>query len=478
MPIRDRTKRRLPRLGVIRLGYLERRRRGDGSEYSFPRQADYFILRDAPKIEAYFAERGITKPRELDVILPFPTLAENYDAHYQVWTSGVLVCQGDGERVLYASPMRVTQDAKGVHVYNAPGATLVANGVAQCAFSWGDEEFAPGQIIECPGNVGPERGWPHCAACRMSGILKVTPYADELFEFGYYQITTGSWRNHMTIMGTLGSLPPVVFEKKLPFTLRMVQEQTVYQDDKGKRHATERWFLHLMPHPDLLKALFARQANELGSGVPRAVPSLAASVEYEAEPPAPPPYAELGDLAEREIVEEEEREDDELVEAEQAEEEPLPEETHPPPQGDEGATTPEPAPKQPAPEKPAPEKPARVTGRPYGPETLQRRIMTVAAAKRHRGAPTEKMIGLLRVLAGQLLQDPEHELEMLVGYLVGHSVGECSAKEVASLIDWLKDPGSEPGHALVDRRAVSEAQHVLKLVLKTQGQQSLPGMEG
>ena len=41
MALKDRDKsrpRRLARLGIIRLGYKEKRKRKDGSEYEFPRQ--------------------------------------------------------------------------------------------------------------------------------------------------------------------------------------------------------------------------------------------------------------------------------------------------------------------------------------------------------------------------------------------------------------------------------------------------------
>lgn len=474
MPIRDRNKRRLPKLGVIRLGYLQERT-GSKGKYTFPVQSDCFVLRDAPKIEAYFQERGIDKPRELDVILPFPTLADNYDANYQVWANRVLLCQGDGERILYASPMRTTQDDKGAHVYNEPGPTLIANGVAQTDFTWGDEQIVMGQIVECPGSadVG---GWPHCAACKMSAILKVTPYADELFEFGYYQISTGSWRNHQTIMGTLESLPPIVFEKKLPFTLRLVQEQTVYTDKNGKRQATERWFLHLMPHPDLLRALFARQAHELASGEPVQVARLPAQVDYEAEPPSPPPYAEIQPATE------------------DAEWEDAPGEwpTEEPPGGPVVAgewTSQGPEPKGHLEEAEAlvskaaaqaQAKPQPPSGRPYDPDTLHQRIATVAASKRSAKATSMAQIGLVRALCGQMWADVNEHLPRLLEYLLGHKLlEECEGKEVSALIDWLKTEGEKPkdGKYTLDPRAKSEAAQVIKLMQKREGQQSLPGLE-
>lgn len=448
MPIRDRTKRRLPRLGIIRLGYLEERTRDDGSKYTFPKQSDHFELRDAPKIAKYFADLGITKPRALDVILPFPTLHENYDANYQVWASGVLLCKGDGERVQYAGPMRVTEDDKGTHVYNVAGATLVADGVAQCDFVWGEEQFAAGQIISCPGSDELGTRHPHCGACRMSAILKITPYADALFEFGYYQITTGSWRNHMTIMGTLQALPPVVLERKLPFTLRMVKEQTVYRDKTEQRRTTDRWFLHLMPHPDLLKALLARDMQALLAGDPAPErKAITATVDYEAEPVAPPPYAELGAVQEGEIV--------------------MDDEGEPPVQ--------EPAPAEERAAEAEEVKAEAPSGRPYDPETLKQRVLVTAGRKRHRAGPSEKMSTELLGLAGQLWEEPELDLARVVGYLFDKPVASLTGKDVAALLDWLRAPGIE--QVLVDQRAVSEAAQVIKLVAEAERQQALPGME-
>jgi len=447
------------------LGYLAEGKREDGSTYKYPAQSDHFLLHDAPKIAAYFDKRGITKPRELDVILPFSRLDQNYDASYMVWAKGVLLCRGDGERVQYANPMRVVEDKKGTHVYNVAGPTLVVDGVAQCAFTWGESMIGEGEIVRCLGSAGAEHGHPHCKACKMSAILKVTPYADELFEFGYYQINTGSWRNHQTIMGTLEALPPIVFEKKLPFTLRMVYEQTVYKDKKGKRHPTERWFLHLMPHPDLLRALFERQARELAEGPAPKVRLLPGGGGYvEAEPATMPPYAEAGvEIGAQDAEWEEAPATTEAVEEpDHWPEEPPPEWEEAPPQARQQ-------------EEP---KPAPPSGRPYDPETLKRRILAVAGRKRKQGRASAAQVGLVWALCGQMWEEPKQHMPRLLEYLFGLSEpGELSYKQVASLIDWLRDPQSERGHSIIDQRAVAEARQVVLLKLGEEGQQMLLGLE-
>jgi len=123
---------------VIRLGHKEKKtkKRKDGSTYTveYPVQDDHFVLTDAQEIAGHYARQGIEEVRELDVLLPFPDIERNFDAWYQVWAGGVLVCQGDGEYVQYATPFTCNVDNRGTHVYNAPGDTLVSNGVAQIAF--------------------------------------------------------------------------------------------------------------------------------------------------------------------------------------------------------------------------------------------------------------------------------------------------------------------------------------------------------
>jgi len=290
MAIKDRKRRRLARLGVIRLGMLVDNASGNGQH---PVQTDFFVLKDAPDIEAHYAERGMEKVRELDVLLPFPDVERNFDAWYQVWAGGVLVCQGDGESVQYATPLRVTvDDKKRTHVYNAPGDTLVANGEAQIAFNWNGHEFKPGDQVACPGES--HDLYPHCAACKLSALLKVMMADPELFRMGYYQISTGSKRNYDTIMGTL-ELFPADRVNAVPFKLRLVEEQVTYQEN-GKRKKGSKWFLQLEPDPTITRRLYGRQVQEmLGEGRTIPAPALPAGPDWdEIDPQLPPTYVQEG----------------------------------------------------------------------------------------------------------------------------------------------------------------------------------------
>ncbi len=304
MPLKDRDRniaRRLNRLGFIRLGHKVEGKREDGSTYTRPVQDDHFLLHDAPEIAVFYGDNV----REIDVLLPFPDVGRNYDAWYEVWAGGVLVCKGDGEIVEQASPFTVRQNRNGrTTVHRGKGGTLVNRGVAQRAFSWNGVEFSEGDVVECPGAKADK--YPHCAACRLSGILKVMMAKEELFRFGYYQLSTGSGRNYDSILGTLetiwgssGSL------QGIPFVLRLVEESTTY-NDKGERKSTRKWFVKLEPESEFMRELYRQQMASMLAPPPQAAPvALLADVvtgEIVAEPEAPPPFAEDGDFAEGETV--------------------------------------------------------------------------------------------------------------------------------------------------------------------------------
>jgi len=123
-------------------------------------------------------------------------------------------------------------------------------------------------------------------------------------------------------------------------------------------------------------------------------------------------------------------------------------------------------------------KPAPPSGRPYDPETLKRRILAVAGRKRKQGRASAAQVGLVWALCGQMWEEPKQHMPRLLEYLFGLSEpGELSYKQVASLIDWLRDPQSERGHSIIDQRAVAEARQVVLLKLGEEGQQMLLGLE-
>jgi hypothetical protein len=279
---------------VIRLGHKEKKtiryKSGQTKEIEIPVQDNHFVLVDAPELIEVYGET----PRELDVLLPFPDLLRNFDANYQVWAGGVLVCQGDGEFVQYATPFTVNLDSTTVRVYNAPGDTCVSNGVAAAAFDWNGTHFDPGDTVPCPGEA--RDMYPHCGACKLHGLLKVMMADPRLFRLGYYQVSTGSKRNYDTLMGILETLPAERLNG-IPFKLRMVEEQTTYKDPNGQRKAVQKQFLQLEPDPGFTRQLYDRAAAAMLQA-PAPLPALPAQAgpnweDYDdAEPAAPPPLAQ------------------------------------------------------------------------------------------------------------------------------------------------------------------------------------------
>jgi len=82
-------RRRLPRLGVIRLG-LKKLSKASGKEY--PTEVDYFVV--PPEVQKIYGE----KPKRLDVMLPLDEIDIIFPQAYKYYGSSKgLKCQGDGE---------------------------------------------------------------------------------------------------------------------------------------------------------------------------------------------------------------------------------------------------------------------------------------------------------------------------------------------------------------------------------------------
>jgi len=309
MPLKDRKrKKRLIRGGIIRLGHKEKK-----NGYEYPVQDDHFQLHDAPAILESYGPEQDGKVREIDVTLPFAEPERNFDANYNVWAGGVLVCKGDGEYVQHASPFVVKDkfdkdgNKKGVSVHNAPGETLVDNGVAQCAFDWNGEHFETGSLVTCSGEA--KDLYSHCAACKMTAILKLMMIRQELVRMAYYQLATGSGRNYDIIMGTLEELHGNFGQVNgIRYWLRLVEQGTSYKDKNGTRRKTTKWFLQLEPYPEDVQRMYDKQRARLFgvSQLPRG-PEVISDIddepmdveaEFVADDPAPPPHAEDGGPAE------------------------------------------------------------------------------------------------------------------------------------------------------------------------------------
>ena len=80
--------RRLPRIGLIRLGI--KKKNAKGMEY--PAAVDYFVVPD--EVKKVYGEQ----PRELDIIFPLDEVDDIFPQFYKRYGhSKGLVCKGDGE---------------------------------------------------------------------------------------------------------------------------------------------------------------------------------------------------------------------------------------------------------------------------------------------------------------------------------------------------------------------------------------------
>lgn len=153
--------RRLPRLGKIRLGIMEKSAR-TGNE--FPRATDYFVVNaDKSTTEAAaaaFHKVYGDKPRALDIMFPTEDVSQFFPQWYRRYGSGTgLLCKGDGEI-----------------------ATLV------------DKEAGEMSEIAC---LGPDCEWAQKKHCRPVGSLQFL--LPEVPGLGAWQIDTSSFHSIVNV---------------------------------------------------------------------------------------------------------------------------------------------------------------------------------------------------------------------------------------------------------------------------------------
>ncbi len=207
--------RRLPRLGVIRLG--EKAKTSSGKEY--PRKLDHFSLVDAPGIAEVFG----SKPKTIEIMLPhedpevfFPVYRKAYGR------SSGLFCKGTGET---ASRTRMgVSDGK-------PGADGKVRLAAGVAFDPEGEKFIKeqgldvkvGKRFELP-CLGAECPYTLKKVCRPIGVFMfMVPKAQGV---GVFQISTTSFNSIVD----LGSYIDIVRQiagriSMIPLTLSLVPKQ-------------------------------------------------------------------------------------------------------------------------------------------------------------------------------------------------------------------------------------------------------------
>ena len=190
-----------------------------------------------------FLEHYGTQPTEMDVLLPFNDISENFDAWREAYVAGGLVHCCDGERVWY-------------EVNPATGECLVTNGEP---------------TKKCDGSAG----------CKPTGRLKII--VPQLQRLAHLTVLTTSIHDIMNLHRQLEALLQISGKLAgIPLKLRRrpVKVSTP-SGDGGKRARREKWLLSIEADAAWVKAqLQAMTAAALpGNGLGEDVPLLEAPEE-------------------------------------------------------------------------------------------------------------------------------------------------------------------------------------------------------
>ncbi|MFA5706367.1 MAG: hypothetical protein WDA41_08445 [Candidatus Neomarinimicrobiota bacterium] len=179
-------KRRLPRLGRVRLGIKVANSKG----VTYPKEVPYFVVPD--EVKAVYGD----KPTELDVMLPLDDIDTVFPVSYKFYGSGKgLKCNGDGE-------------------------------IAYCA----DEKTK--EVIEkkCPCELL-EQG-----KCKQSGSLSVM--LQKINVGGVYQINTSSFNSIVDLASGIDYVKALIGRVAMvPLKLRRVATET-HHEEKKQTHYT------------------------------------------------------------------------------------------------------------------------------------------------------------------------------------------------------------------------------------------------
>ncbi len=194
-------KRRLPRLGVIRLGIKKKSAKG----LEYPAETDYFVVPD--EVKKVYGE----KPTELDVMIPLNELESVFPCAYKHYGSSKgLKCTGDGEKA-----WRVNEESKEM------------------------------EEISCPCHLLDQK------KCSQSGTLNVI--LQKINVGGVYQIRTSSFNSIVDINSGIDYVHAIVGRVAMvPLKLRREATDT-HHDEKKQTHYTLK--LHMDANIDTINAL-------------------------------------------------------------------------------------------------------------------------------------------------------------------------------------------------------------------------------
>jgi hypothetical protein len=179
-------KRRLPRLGRLRLGIKVANNKG----VTYPKEVPYFVVTD--EVKKVYGE----KPTELDVMFPLDDIDTVFPVSYKYYGSSKgLKCNGDGEIAYYA-----------------------------------DEKTKETMEKKCPCELL-EQG-----KCKQSGTLSII--LQKINVGGVYQITTSSFNSIVDLASGIDYVKALIGRVAMvPLKLRRVATET-HHEEKKQTHYT------------------------------------------------------------------------------------------------------------------------------------------------------------------------------------------------------------------------------------------------
>lgn len=275
-----------PPLGRIRLGHMEKNKKGNGEH---PVEDDHFVLRDAQDLIPAYG----TEPKTLLVYLPYPEQERNYRTAYELYKSGGLYCQGDGDVINWA-----------VDPTGKTGQVVIKDGIVRTPYTEETGEmFQIGDHVPCRGD-GDDAVFPRCKECGANGSLYIMvrdpkePLRFVNNRMGYYQINSGSISNIVDLTQQLNGLPEGRHGLAgIPMILRRVPGTRSIPGDDGKRVKVVKYFLQLEVDPMWAQyGALAMAASAMGLPASDLVnlPELAVSTDPAVEPKGLPPIT-IGD---------------------------------------------------------------------------------------------------------------------------------------------------------------------------------------
>ena len=227
-------RRRLPRLGKIRLGVMVQ----EPGKRGYPKATDYFVV--TPEVEAVFGH----EPKRLDVMFPVDDPALIFPQEYKLYKTAGLWCAGDGER----------------------------------AKRWDErgelrERACPCEFLES-GECGP--------VATLSFLMPDVPGV------GVWQLVTGNQRSITSINTSLETFSRMFGGLRgVPFTLHLEEEGGQRYDDKSGRMVKQTFHVLRLDSPYTIRQIIewrGKQGAEVAALMPAPEPDDVSARPLPAEP--------------------------------------------------------------------------------------------------------------------------------------------------------------------------------------------------